>query len=40
MGRHLADRIPDATGHFLPEKGHLSLPMDHAEDSLRELVPA
>jgi pimeloyl-ACP methyl ester carboxylesterase len=38
MGRNLAAIIPGCKATFLPEEGHFSLPVDHAEEILRALV--
>lgn len=39
MGRSLAEAIPGCRARFLPDDGHFSLPVDHAEEILRALCP-
>jgi len=36
-GRWLAARLPHAAAHLLPDEGHLSIELDHAEQMLAEL---
>ena len=38
-GQSLANRLPLARTHFFPEEGHFSLPVNHAEDIVRVLIP-
>jgi pimeloyl-ACP methyl ester carboxylesterase len=38
MGHHQAAAIPDCTATFFPEEGHLSLPVNHMDSIVRELM--
>ena len=40
MGRHLAARMPAAELRLLPGEGHISLPVRHCEEILRDLLPS
>jgi len=39
IGRYLAKCLPNCEARFLPDEGHFSLPVNHAEEILRALVP-